>query len=42
MAGGEGLKSGFEIVERVDVVAFAGLCRPPNYAELIGFPQHLS
>jgi hypothetical protein len=22
-----------EIAERIDVVEFAGLCRPPNYAE---------
>ncbi len=27
---------------RVDVVELGGLCRPPNYAERIGFPQHSS
>jgi hypothetical protein len=25
---------------RVNVVEFGGLCRSPNYAERIGFPQH--
>ena len=25
-----------------DVVQFSSLCRPPNYAEHSGFPQHFS
>ena len=27
---------------RIDVVELGGLCRPQNYAERIGFPQHSS
>jgi hypothetical protein len=27
---------------RIDIVELARLCRPPNYAERIGFPQHSS
>jgi len=28
-----------QTAERIDVVDFAGLCRPPNYAESGRFPQ---
>jgi hypothetical protein len=30
-----------EDVDQVDIVEFARLCRPPNYAECARFPQYL-
>jgi hypothetical protein len=27
---------------RIDLIELGSLCRPPNYAEHSGFPQHLS
>jgi len=31
-----------QIAERVNIVELTGLCRPPNYAERVRFPQDSS